>query len=438
MFRRSVLGYRFSLAWSARLSKRQGSSLCEAVEGTVVKHVRRSEKIATLAIHGGDQHDPGHGAIFPPITTATSFVQANLGEEGRFGYSRCGNPTRSAYESALADLEGGCFCTATASGMAATALALEMLTPGSHVVVMQAVYGGTHRLFEKVRRRSMGLDFTYVDLNDADKVCASLRPSTCMIWVESPTNPLLRLVDIPNLVKSVKTYASAQGQDILICVDNTFATAWNQQPLKLGADIVMLSTSKYVGGHSDMTGGALITSKPAIAEKLRFLSSAVGSIASPFESYLALRGMKTLAVRMERQCSNAQQVAEMLEQHPRVAELHYPGLTSHPEHELCRRQMKTGGAVVAVRLRGSSTGLSDLDCMKRFFARLHYWVLAESLGGVESMINHSATMSHASLSKEQRAEVGIYDTTLRLSVGLEDVDDLIQDLGNALEERSCP
>lgn len=396
--------------------------------------MRRSEKVTTLAIHGGDQHDPGHGAIFPPITTATSFVQANLGEEGHFGYSRIGNPTRSAYESALADLERGCFCVATASGMAATALALELLTPGSHVVVMQGVYGGTHRLFEKVRRRSMGLDFTYVDLNDVDKVCANLRPSTRMIWVESPTNPLLRLVDIANLAKAAKLHASNQGQELLVCVDNTFATAWNQQPLELGADIVMLSTSKYVGGHSDMTGGALITSKPALAERLRFLNGAVGAIASPFESYLALRGMKTLAVRMERQCSNAQQVAEFLEQHPRIAEVHYPGLASHLEHELCRRQMRTGGAVVAVRLRGSSNSLSDLDCMRRFFARLRYWVLAESLGGVESMINHSATMSHASMSKEQRAQVGIYDTTLRLSVGLEDIDDLIQDLSNALEE----
>lgn len=412
--------------------------------------VAESQAIDTLAIHGGDQHDPGHGAIFPPITTATTFVQSNLGEHGAFCYSRCANPTRHAFETALAALEGGCFCTATASGMAATALALELLAHGSHVVVMRGVYGGTHRLFERVRRHTMDLDFTYVDLNDASSVGDCIRANTRMVWVESPTNPLLELVDIPTLATAVRAAATArfvaqapkvdpgssadllEGR-ILICADNTFATAWNQRPIALGADLVMLSSSKYIGGHSDMTGGALITNDNAIAERLGFLKSSIGAIASPFEAYLALRGLKTLAVRMERQCANAQKVAEYLEGHPRIARVYYPGLRSSPQFELCRRQMRSGGAVVSVRL-ASVAGSEDLEMMKAFFARLRYWVLAESLGGVESMINHSATMSHGSMSREERAEVGVHDTTLRLSVGLEAADDLIRDLGHALGE----
>lgn len=397
----------------------------------------KSCKIDTLAIHGGDQHDPGHGSIFPPIYTATSFLPPSFGEEGKFCYSRCGNPTRSAYETALMDLEGGTFCTATGSGMAATALALELLTPGDHVIVMSGVYGGTFRLFDKVRKFSMGLDFTYMDLNDVERVCDSIGQKTRMIWVETPTNPLLKLVDIKKLVDAVaarKCTGAVSTADlssrILICVDNTFATAWNQQPLKFGADIVMLSSSKYIGGHSDMTGGALITGDKAVAEKLGFLKSAVGGIASPFDAYLALRGMKTLAVRMERQCANAQKVAEFLEHHSRIAAVHYPGLKSNHQHELCKRQMNSGGAVVTIQLKSGSC--TDFAMMKQFFSRLRYWVLAESLGGVESMINHSATMSHASMTSEDRASVGVYDTTLRLSVGLEDINDLILDLENAL------
>eukprot|EP00933_Yihiella_yeosuensis_P005496 TRINITY_DN110019_c0_g1_i1.p1 TRINITY_DN110019_c0_g1~~TRINITY_DN110019_c0_g1_i1.p1 ORF type:complete len:423 (+),score=91.83 TRINITY_DN110019_c0_g1_i1:61-1329(+) len=416
-------------------------------QGSAAKKARKSEKIATLAIHGGDQHDAGHGAIFPPITTATSFVQPNLGEEGKFCYSRCGNPTRYAYETALMDLEGGIFCTATASGMAATALVLELLPSGSHVIVMRGVYGGTHRLFEKVRRDSMNLEFTYLDLNDVASVCKNIRDTTRMIWVETPTNPLLKLVDVRHFVDGVKKEAGARmqanSQDLakrlLICVDNTFATAWNQQPLKMGADIVMLSSSKYIGGHSDMTGGALITNDKVVAEKLNFLKSAVGAIAGPFEAYLALRGMKTLDVRMERQCANAQKVAECLEHHPRVSEVHYPGLKSNPQHDLCKRQMRSGGAVVTIRLKSWDSNPSEEDdvaMMRKFFSKLKIWVLAESLGGVESMVNHSATMSHASMGKEARAQVGVFDTTLRLSVGLEDIDDLLADLREALEATS--
>lgn len=400
--------------------------------------VPESAKVETLAIHGGDQHDPGHGAIFPPITTATSFVQPNLGDHGAFCYSRCANPTRHAFETALAALEGGTFCTATASGMAATSLALELLEHGAHVVVMAGVYGGTHRLFEKVRRRSMGLSFDHVDLGNEERLRECITPATAMVWVETPSNPRLDLVDLPKLVATVRGVEAARtrgGADgrILIVADNTFATAWNQQPLRLGADIVMLSTSKYIGGHSDMTGGALITADASVAERLNALKSAVGAIASPFEAYLALRGLKTLAVRMERQCSNALRVAEILAGHPRIQEVCYPGLPSSAGYELCRRQMRSGGAVVTVRLKSSEAG-DDLAMMRRFFSRLRYWVLAESLGGVESMINHSATMSHGSMAREQRAEVGIFDTTLRFSVGLEDVDDLVGDLRHALAE----
>eukprot|EP00401_Gymnodinium_catenatum_P042429 CAMPEP_0117500124 /NCGR_PEP_ID=MMETSP0784-20121206/22609_1 /TAXON_ID=39447 /ORGANISM="" /LENGTH=424 /DNA_ID=CAMNT_0005295313 /DNA_START=26 /DNA_END=1296 /DNA_ORIENTATION=- len=375
------------------------------------RKARRSEKIETLAIHGGEQHDPGNGAIFPPITTATSFVQPSFGESGRFCYSRSANPTRHAYETALADLEGGISCVATASGMAATALALELLESGSHIIVMSGVYGGTFRLFEKVRRFSMGLDFTYLDLNVVESVCESLRPNTRMIWIETPTNPLLDLVDIQKLAQAVKAKCESDpcekqrdpSRRILICVDNTFATAWNQQPLKLGADLVMISSSKFIGGHSDMTGGALVTNDEGIAERLAFLNSAVGTIAGPFDAYLALRGMKTLAVRMERQCSNAARVAKFLERHERVEQVHYPGLLSHPQHDLCRRQMRTGGSVVTIRLRTEANGDDDQAIMNTFFERLRIWVLVESLGGVESMINHSASMSHHSMTREARA-----------------------------------
>eukprot|EP00439_Symbiodinium_sp_Y106_P018759 s6383_g2.t1 len=404
-----------------------------ASDGSAAKKARTGARFDTLAVHAGDQHDPGHGAVIPPITTATSFVQPNLGQEGKFAYSRCGNPTRSAYESALADLEAGTWATATASGMAATALALELLEPGAHVLVMRGVYGGTFRLFETVRSRTMNLQFTYLDLNDLEDVRQQMRKETGMIWIESPTNPLLKLVDIPKLVEAVKEKAAKDGTPPpLICADNTFATAWNQQPLELGVDLVMLSASKYIGGHSDMTGGALVTKDPGLAQRLASLAKAVGGIASPFEAYLALRGMKTLAVRMERQCRNAQRVAEFLDGHPCVDEVHYPGLPRHPQHELCKRQMRSGGAVVTVRFKGRP-GEEDLDMMRRFFSKIQFWILAESLGGVESMINHSATMSHGSMTKEQRASVGIYDTTLRLSVGVEDCDDLIEDLDHALK-----
>lgn len=382
----------------------------------------KSKNISTIAIHGGQQTDKSNNAIFPPIVTASSFIQPNIGQGGDFCYSRVSNPTRYAYETILADLEGGLYATATASGMAATALAMEILPKDAHVIVMSSVYGGTYRLFENLRKRTSGTEFSYIDLNDLKAVEAAIKTNTQMIWIETPTNPLLELVDIKAICDLAQKY------QLISCVDNTFCTAWNQQPLALGADIVMLSTSKYIGGHSDVIGGALITNNQEIATQLDSYKTTVGAIASPFDAYLALRGIKTLDVRMERHCANALKVAKFLEKHPKVREVYYPGLMSHPQYDLCQQQMRTGGAVVTIRLQGGETEV------RTFLSKLRYFVLAESLGGVESMINHTATMSHGSVPKAEQQTMGIYFETLRLSVGIEDANDLIQDLQQALTD----
>lgn len=375
--------------------------------------------IATLVVHAGNQVDPANNAIFTPIVTASSFIQPNLNEGGDFCYSRVSNPTRKAYESALAELEGGIYATATASGMAATNIVMELLPKDSHIIAMQGVYGGTWRLFDKLKGNTAGATVSYIDLNDEERLLASIQENTNLIWIETPTNPLLELVDINKVCRIAK----ARG--ILTCVDNTFASAWNHQPLEMGADLVMLSTSKYIGGHSDLIGGAVIANSEPLAARLDFIKTTVGAIASPFDAYLALRGMKTLDVRMQRQCSNAQRIAEYLENHPAVARVYYPGLPSHPQYALCKKQMRSGGAVVTATLKG------DVQGLKRFISGLRYFVLAESLGGVESMINHSASMSHAAMSKEEREAIGVYDTTLRFSVGIENVEDLLADLDTA-------
>ncbi|MEF3090762.1 trans-sulfuration enzyme family protein [Raoultella scottii] len=375
--------------------------------------------IATLVVHAGNQIDPANNAIFTPIVTASSFIQPNLDEGGDFCYSRVSNPTRKAYESALAELEGGVYATATASGMAATNIVMELLPKDSHIIAMKGVYGGTWRLFDKLKANTTGVTVSYIDLNDEESLIASIQENTYLIWIETPTNPLLELVDI----NKVCTIAKARG--IFTCVDNTFASAWNHQPLEMGADLVMLSTSKYIGGHSDLIGGAVITNNEPLAARLDFIKTTVGAIASPFDAYLALRGMKTLDVRMQRQCGNARRIAEYLENHPAVARVYYPGLPSHPQHALCKKQMRSGGAVVTATLKG------DVQGLKRFISGLRYFVLAESLGGVESMINHSASMSHAAMSKEEREAIGVYDTTLRFSAGIENVEDLIADLDTA-------
>ena len=379
----------------------------------------KTKDIATLAVHAGNQSDPVTNAIFTPIVTASSFIQPNLYEGGDFCYSRVSNPTRQAYESALAELESGIYATATASGMAATNIVMELLPKDAHIIAMKGVYGGTWRLFEKLKTRTTGATISYIDLNDEQSLMAAIQENTALIWIETPTNPLLELVDIAKVCRIAKARA------ITTCVDNTFASAWNHKPLEIGADMVMLSTSKYIGGHSDLIGGAVITNNETLASKLDFIKTTIGSIASPFDAYLALRGMKTLDLRMARQCGNALRVAEYLENHPAIASVYYPGQPSHPQHALCRQQMRSGGAVVTATLKG------DIQSLKRFIGGLHYFVLAESLGGVESMINHSASMSHGSMSKEEREAIGVYDTTLRFSVGIEHIDDLLQDLDSA-------
>ena len=379
----------------------------------------KTKDIATLAVHAGNQSDLVTNAIFTPIVTASSFIQPNLYEGGDFCYSRVSNPTRQAYESALAELESGIYATATASGMAATNIVMELLPKDAHIIAMKGVYGGTWRLFEKLKTRTTGATISYIDLNDEQSLMAAIQENTALIWIETPTNPLLELVDIAKVCRIAKARA------ITTCVDNTFASAWNHKPLEMGADMVMLSTSKYIGGHSDLIGGAVSTNNETLASKLDFIKTTIGSIASPFDAYLALRGMKTLDLRMARQCGNALRVAEYLENHPAIASVYYPGLPSHPQHALCRQQMRSGGAVVTATLKG------DIQSLKRFIGGLHYFVLAESLGGVESMINHSASMSHGSMSKEEREAIGVYDTTLRFSVGIEHIDDLLQDLDSA-------
>ncbi|MGC7839841.1 trans-sulfuration enzyme family protein [Pseudomonas wayambapalatensis] len=376
----------------------------------------KPRNFATRTIHAGEQSSVADNAIFPAIVTSSSFIKRGLDDNPEYAYSRVSNPTRHAYETCVAALEEGVGAVACASGVSATATVLELLPKDAHVVVMNGVYGGTFRLMEDYRAHTSGLTTTYVDLNDLDAVAAAIRPNTKMIWLESPTNPLLHLVDIKPLCDL------ARERGILTCIDNTFCSPWNQQPITLGVDLVMHSASKYIGGHSDLTGGVVVAGNPELLARLRKISMAVGAIQGPFDCYLALRGLKTLDVRMERQSANALRVAQYLEQHPQVEQVFYPGLASHPQHALCQRQMRTGGAVVALRVKG------DRAAVNRLVEALSIFVLADSLGGVESMINHSWTMSHNSLSPEQKGVMGISENLVRLSMGIEDYRDLIDDL----------
>ncbi|MFA7895161.1 trans-sulfuration enzyme family protein [Pseudomonas putida] len=375
---------------------------------------------ATRTIHAGEQFEVADNAIFPAIVTASSFIKRGLDDTPDYSYSRVGNPTRHAYETCVAALEEGAGAVACASGVNATATVLELLPKDAHVVVMNGVYGGTFRILEDYRSRTSGLTTTYVDLNDLDAVAAAIKPETRLIWIESPTNPLLHLVDI----KAVCDLARTRG--ILTCIDNTFCSPWNQRPITLGVDLVMHSASKYIGGHSDLTGGVVVAASEDLHRQLRRISMAIGAVQGPFDCYLALRGLKTLDVRMERQCANALEVARRLEGHPQVEQVYYPGLPSHPQHDLCKRQMRSGGAVVAIKVKG------DRAALNRLVEALQIFVLADSLGGVESMINHSWTMSHCSMSPEQKGAMGISENLLRLSVGIEAVADLIDDLETAL------
>jgi len=376
----------------------------------------------TRVIHAGQFPDPSTGAIMPPIFQTSTYVQSSPGVHKGYEYSRSQNPTREALERCVADLEGGKRGYAFASGLAGMSTVLELLDAGSHIVASDDLYGGSFRLFERVRRRSAGLDITFVDMTDPGAVRAALRPQTKMIWVETPSNPLLKLIDLAAVAKI------AREADAIAVADNTFASPWGQNPLAHGFDIVAHSTTKYLNGHSDVVGGLVVVGKEPRqaewAERLAFLHNAVGSIAGPFDSFLALRGVKTLALRMERHNASALALAQWLEAHPKVARVYYPGLESHPQHALGKRQMRGGGGMISMDLK------SDLAGSKRFLEALHYFALAESLGGVESLIEHPAIMTHASIPAEQRARLGIGDTLIRLSVGIEALDDLKADLQN--------
>ncbi|MGB5211390.1 MAG: PLP-dependent aspartate aminotransferase family protein [Gammaproteobacteria bacterium] len=387
-----------------------------------MKNDKSKAGFATRSIHAGQAPDPATGAIMPPIYATSTYVQSSPGKHLGYEYSRSQNPTRMAFERCVADLESGSHGFAFASGMAAIATVLELLDAGSHIVAMDDLYGGTGRLFDRVRARSAGHQFSYADLSDTAALEDALQPETAMIWVETPTNPMLKLVDLSAVVDI------ARQRGILVVVDNTFATPWAQRPLELGADIVIHSATKFLNGHSDMVGGVAVVRNEKLAEKLGFLQNSAGAILGPFDSFLALRGLKTLALRMERHVSNAGAIANWLEAHPAVTRVIYPALESHPQHELAIRQMRGGGGIVTFFIAGG------LDAARAMLERCKIFALAESLGGVESLIEHPAIMTHASVPEARRTALGISDDLIRLSVGIEDPEDLIADLERALGE----
>lgn len=381
----------------------------------------RSLGFATRCIHAGQSPDPSTGAVMPPIYTTSTYAQSSPGVHKGYDYSRTRNPTRGAYERCIADLEGGVRGFAFASGMAATSTVIELLDAGSHIVATDDLYGGTFRLFERVRRRTAHLDITFADLSSAEALAAAVRPETKMIWIETPTNPTLRLVDIAQVAE----FARKRG--ILTVVDNTFASPWVQRPIELGADLVVHSATKYLNGHSDMVGGVAVAANEELADKVGFLQNAIGAIAGPFDSFLALRGLKTLPLRMRQASESSLQIAQWLEKHPKVARVLYPGLKSHPQYELAKRQMKNGSSgIVTFFVKGG------LDETRTFLERLRIFTIAESLGGVESLVDHPGLMTHASIPADKRKALGIDDSLVRLSVGIEDTEDLIADLGEAL------
>ncbi|TXG00113.1 PLP-dependent transferase [Massilia arenae] len=380
--------------------------------------------LATRVIHGGQSPEPATGAVMPPIFATSTFRQESPGVHKGLDYGRSHNPTRWALERCVADIEGGRAAFAFASGLAAIAAVLELLPAGSHIVAGDDMYGGTYRLFERVRRDSAGLSFTYVDLSDPDALAAAIKPETRMVWVETPTNPMLKLADLT----AIAGICHARG--IISVCDNTFASPINQRPLEHGFDIVVHSTTKYMNGHSDVIGGVAVVgagdAQTGLSEKLGFIQNAVGAIQGPFDSFLVLRGIKTLALRVERSNANALLLASWLEQQPRVAKVYYPGLESHPQHALARHQMHGYGGIVSIDLDTDTAGA------RRFLEACEVFTLAESLGGVESLIEHPALMTHATIPQEQRAELGIGDGLIRLSVGIEHVDDQREDLRRAL------
>src|SRR6201981_850166 len=384
--------------------------------------MKKEQGFATRAIHAGQQPDPTTGAVMSPIYATSTDVQESPGTHKGYDYARSINPTRLAYERCIADLESGSRGFAFASGLAGMATVLELLDSGSHIVASDDLYGGTFRLFDRVRRRSANLDFSYVDLTDANDLERAIKPNTRMIWIETPSNPLLKLIDLETVAKI------AREHKIISVCDNTFATPWIQRPIEAGFDIVVHSATKYLNGHSDLVGGvAVVGDNKELGDRIAFLQNSVGAIAGAFDSFLVLRSLKTLALRMERHCSNALEVARWLEEQQQIKSLSYPGLKSHPQHDLARQQMRGFGGMVTIVLK------TDLMGTRRFLENTHLFALAESLGGVESLINHPALMTHASVPEEKREKLGVTNSLVRLSVGIEDVRDLVDDLKFALE-----
>jgi cystathionine beta-lyase/cystathionine gamma-synthase len=381
---------------------------------------RKNLRFATRAIHAGQTPDPTTGALITPIFATSTYVQSSPGVHKGFEYSRSQNPTRFAYEDCVASLEGGLAGFAFASGLSASATVLDLLDAHSHVIALDDLYGGSRRLFEQVRKRSAGLEFSYTHMQTRESIESLIRDNTRMIWLETPSNPLLNLVDL----EMVADIAHERG--IITVADNTFATPWAQRPIEFGFDLVLHSATKYLNGHSDIIGGVVVCGNEELTERLRFLQNAVGAIASPFDSFLALRGLKTLAIRMERHSANASTIAQWLDRHPKIERVIYPGLPSHPQYSLAQRQMSGYGGMIAAALKGGE------EEARRFLQRCELFTLAESLGGVESLIEHPAIMTHSSVPEEVRYALGISDGLVRISVGIEDIDDLILDLDSAL------
>ena len=378
------------------------------------------KNMETRVIHAGQYPDPSTGAVMTPIYATSTYVQESPGKHQGYEYSRSQNPTRMALERCIADLESGTRGFAFASGMAAIATILEILQPGDHIVALHDLYGGTYRLFENVRKRSAGLEFSFVDCTDLENVKAAIQPNTKMIWIETPTNPMLKLVDIKACADIGKS------KNLLTVVDNTFMSPYFQKPLELGADIVVHSTTKFINGHSDIVGGAVVVNDTAVAEKLAFLSNSMGGICSPFDAFMAMRSLKTLPVRMKAHAENAKEVVDFLVNHNEVGKVIYPGLESHPQYRLACKQMSGFGGMITFYLKGG------LDSARNMLEKVKVFSLAESLGGVESLIEHPAIMTHASVPAEMRKELGIDDGLVRLSVGIEDIEDLLGDLKQAL------
>ncbi len=379
---------------------------------------------ATRAIHAGQHPAPGNGAIMTPIYQTTTYVQESPGVTLGYDYARSGNPTRTALEANLASLEGGKFGICFSSGCGATDAVIHLLQHGDHVVCCDDVYGGTYRLFDKIYK-PLGIQFTFVDLTKVDAVKAAFRENTKLLWVETPTNPLLKVIDIAEMTKIAKT------RKIMVAVDNTFLSPYLQTPLSFGADLVVHSTTKYLGGHSDVIGGAIVTSDEELATRLHFIQKSVGAVPGPLDCFLLLRSTKTLAIRMEQHTKNAQAIAEFLATRKDLDSVIYPGLPTHPQHALAKKQMRGAGGIITILLTG------DLERTRKFLERVKVFALAESLGGVESLIDHPAIMTHASIPRELRMQLGVTDNLVRLSVGIEEVGDLIEDLRQALDGAKC-